>query len=88
VKTPEQKIFVLEGSLRVFTWGLISLIPPLGIVFGPLTLWRFFSVWSIAGKERNPAGKYLYLGMCNAFLRGFISLAALLVAIAAINNAF
>lgn len=87
MKTPEQKIFVLEGSLGVFTLGLLSLIPPLGLVLSPLALWRFFAIWSVAGKEWNPAHKYLYLGLSNAFLGGFISLVALLAIVAAIINA-
>jgi hypothetical protein len=87
MKTPEQKIFVLEGALKVFTMGLLSLIPPLGLVFAPLTLWRFFSIWSVAGKEWNPARSYLNLGLAFAFLGGFISLAVLLAIVAAIINA-
>lgn len=86
MKTPEQKIFVLEGSLGVFTLGLLSLVPPLGLVLSPLALWRFFAIWSVAGKEWNPARRYLQLGLSFAFLGGFISLAALLATVAAIIN--
>jgi len=87
VKTPEQKIFVLEGSLGVFTLGLLSLVPLLGLALAPLALWRFFSIWSVAGKEWNPARGYLHLGLSFAFLGGFISLVALLAVVAAIINA-
>jgi hypothetical protein len=86
MKTPEQKLFVLEGALNVFTFGLLSLIPPLGLMFAPLTLWRYFSIWSVAGKEWNPARSYLYLGLAFAFVGGFISLVVLLAAVAAIVN--
>lgn len=88
MKTPEQKIFVLEGSLAVYALGLLSLIPPLGLVLSPIALWRFFSIWSVAGKAWNPARTYLYLGMSNAFFGGFISLVLLLFVVAAINNVF
>jgi len=87
MKTPEQKIFVLEGSLGVFTLGLLSLLPPLGFALSPLALWRFFAIWSVAGKEWNPACRYLYLGLSFAFLGGFLSLALLLGIVAAIINA-
>lgn len=82
--SPEQKIHVMEGSLRVFATGLISLVPPLGIAFAPLALWRFFSIWSIAGKEWNPARRQLYLGLWCAFVGGFLSLVAILFVVAAI----
>jgi len=88
MKTPDQKIFVLEGSLKVFAYGLASLLPPLGIVLAPVTLWRFFSIWSVAGKEWNPARTYLYLGLSYAFVGGFLSLVLLLFVVAAINNVF
>lgn len=86
MKTPEQKIFVLEGTLSTFTFGLLSLIPPLGLMFAPLTLWRFFAIWSVAGKEWNPGRSYLNLGLAFAFVGGFTSLVVLMVAIAAIVN--
>lgn len=86
MKTPGQKIFVLEGSLAVFVLGLLSLVPPLGLVFAPLALWRFYSLWSVAGKEWNAARRYLYLGLAHAFAGAFISLVLLLLVIAAILN--
>jgi hypothetical protein len=70
----------------VYAFGLLSLIPPLGLFLAPLALWRFFAVWSIAGKEWNPAGGYLHLGLAYSFAGGFISLALLLGAIGAIIN--
>lgn len=88
MKTPDQKIFVMEGSLKVFSTGLLSLLPPLGLVFAPLALWRFFSIWSIAGKDWNPARSQLYLGMWAAFVGGFLSLVVLLIVVGIINNAF
>ncbi len=87
MKTPEQKLFVLEGSLGVFTLGLLSLLPLVGLVLSPLALWRFFAIWSVAGKEWNPARSYLNLGLAFAFFGGFISLVALLAIVAAIINA-
>ncbi|MBI1178823.1 hypothetical protein GC207_15430 [bacterium] len=86
MNTPDQKIFVMEGSLRVFSTGLLSLVPPFGLVCAPLALWRFFSVWSVAGKEWNPARRQLYLGMWAAFVGGFLSVVTLLIVIAIINN--
>lgn len=87
MNTPDQKIFVMEGSLKVFSTGLLSLVPPLGLVCAPLALWRFFSIWSVAGKEWNPARSQLYLGMWAAFVGGFLSVVTLLIVIAIINNA-
>jgi hypothetical protein len=87
VKTPDQKLYVLNGSLGVLTLGLLGLVPPLGLVLAPLALWRYFAIWSVAGKEWNPARSYLNLGLSFAFLGGFISLVALLVVVAAIINA-
>ena len=82
MKTPEQKIFVLEGCLKVFGLGLASLIPPFGLICAPIALWRFFTLWSIAGNEWNPARPYLYFGLCASFLGGLISLLALLAVFA------
>ncbi len=88
MRTPEQKIFVLEGSLTVFGLGLASLLPPLGLICAPIALWRFFTLWSIAGKEWNPARPYLYYGLCASFLGALISLVVLLAVMAGLIGDF
>jgi hypothetical protein len=88
MKTPEQKIFVLEGSLTVFALGLLSLVPPLGLICAPIAMWRYFTLWSVAGKEWNPARPYLYYGLCASFLGGMVSLVALLAVVAVLIDDF
>lgn len=83
--TPEQKIRVLEGSLRCFVFGLCSLIPILGVGFAIAAGRARWSVRRAYKGRWNPARRYLRWGTglaCVGALlgAGLITIVALMVA--------
>ena len=79
MKTPEERILAIERSLRCFTLGWCSLLPPFGVILLPIALVTFQQVRIDMIGEWNPAGRYLNWGMILACIGGGIS--AILVAI-------
>ena len=62
------KIRIIERSLRCYIFGWLSLLPIVGFAFGPLALLAYRSVRIEAGREWNPAGRYLKCGAVLACL--------------------
>lgn len=65
---PFDKVQVIERSLHCFAWGLVGLLPGIGVPFAIVALsdalsvaWRKGSVW-------NPAELYLTIGGLCAIL--------------------
>ena len=75
--TPADKVRVIEQSLRCFAFGLLSLIPLLGLPFAILAVVRHRNARSQGDREWNPAKPYLVWGFRLAWLGGLISLGAL-----------
>ena len=75
--TPADKVRVIEQSLRCFVFGLLSLIPLLGLPFAVLAVFRHLNARSQGDREWNPAKLYLVWGFGLAWLGGLISLGAL-----------
>ncbi len=79
--TPADRIRVIEGSLRCFTYGCLSLVPVAGLVFSVLALMQH----DLTDREQelswNPAKRYLFAGHFLAWVGGLIWLGALLVAV-------
>jgi len=48
--------------LNCFSWGLLSLIPGLGLFAAIITLIRFFQIPAGFRDGWNPANRYLHLG--------------------------
>jgi hypothetical protein len=65
--TPDEmirrRIEAIEQSLRAFVFGIISVIPIIGIVPAINTLWISNRVRSRLGKNWNPASAYLKWGV-------------------------
>ena len=59
---PLHRIQVIEGSLRCFAYGLMSLVPVLGVAASLITFQEYGSTRSQAGPDWNPARRYLVLG--------------------------
>lgn len=72
-----QRIQLIERSLRLFTCGLLSLIPVIGLAPALIAVTTHFKIWSEDAGEWNPARPYLIAGYCLAWLGILISLVAL-----------
>ena len=86
--TPADKVRVIEQSLRCFVFGLLSLIPLLGLPFAVLAVVRHRDAWSQADREWNPARLYLVWGFGLAWLGGLISLGALAIFVIALTKLY
>ncbi len=86
--TPADKVRVIEQSLRCFVFGLLSLIPLLGLPFAILAIVRHLDAWSQADREWNPAKAYLIWGFGLAWLGGLISLGAVALFVIALMKLF
>jgi len=81
--TPADRIRVIEGSLRCFTCGCLSLIPVLGLVFSVLALLQHFLTPGEQASSWNPARRYLLAGYVLAWIGGLIWLSVLVLVLGA-----
>ena len=88
MRTPADKIRIIEQSLACFVLGLLSLIPLLGLPFAILAIVRHLNAWSQGEQEWNPAKPYLLWGFGLAWLGGLISLGALAILVLALTKLF
>ena len=86
--TPADKVRVIEQSLRCFAFGLLSLIPLLGLPFAVLAVVRHRNAWSQGDREWNPAKAYLVWGFGLAWLGGLISLGGLAIFVIALTKLY
>ena len=77
MQSPAERIHLIERSLRCFVYGLLSLIPVIGLGFAALTLRLHFKTWAEAGDNWNPARRYLLAGFCLAWLGALVSVGGL-----------
>ncbi|HKS38141.1 MAG TPA: hypothetical protein VJW76_13170 [Verrucomicrobiae bacterium] len=73
MQSPAERIHLIERSLRCFVYGLLSLIPFVGLGFAALTIRLHFKTWAEPGDRWNPARKYLVAGFCLAWLGVLVS---------------
>jgi len=73
---PTDRIRIIERSLRCFFFGLLSLIPLIGLGLAMLAIRLHFKTWAASGGEWNPAGRYLLAGYCLAWLSILLTLGA------------
>ncbi len=59
---PLHRIRIIEDSLRVFTWGLVGLVPFLGLPAVIITFYEYARTRTVVGEAWNPARRYLLLG--------------------------
>jgi hypothetical protein len=57
------KITMINGSLRCFAFGLLALLPGIGIPFAIVSLWTAGQVRGLEKKYWNAAGPYRTLGV-------------------------
>jgi len=60
--TPMTRIEMIEGSLRCFDYGLIGLLPVIGIPMAVLSTFQYARVKRGRGEMWNPAHRYLFWG--------------------------
>jgi hypothetical protein len=63
---PYDKIHMINGSLRCFAFGLLALLPLIGIPFAVISISNFRSVFFSKGTLWNPAERYLRIGLACA----------------------
>ncbi len=59
---PMTRIEVIEGSLRCFAYGLIGLLPVIGIPMAVFSAFQYSRVKRGQGEMWNPAQRYLFWG--------------------------
>ena len=69
---PGDRIQVIEASLGCFQYGLVSLVPLIGIPFILLANQAYLTARNTASVEWNPAGRYLRTGHGLCCLGGFV----------------
>lgn len=82
MQSPAERIHLIERSLRCFVYGLLSLIPFVGLGFAALTIRLHFKTWAEAGNRWNPARRYLTAGFCLAWLGVLVSVGGLALFVA------
>lgn len=68
------KVRVIERSLRCYFYGWVSLIPLLGLPMLVLAVVLYQQVRIEAGREWNPANRYLHCGLGLACFGGLLSI--------------
>jgi hypothetical protein len=76
--TPAERIRLIEGSLRCFVFGCLSLLPVLGLVFGILAVLQAGLLPAQPPGDWNPGRRYALAGYALGWLGGLISLGILL----------
>ncbi len=77
MQSAAERIHLIERSLRCFVYGILSLIPFLGLGFAVLALRLHFKTWAETGDGWNPARSYLLLAFCLAWLGVLVSVGGL-----------
>lgn len=71
---PGEKIHLIESSLRCFIFGLVGLVPVLGLPFVLFAFAAFLKVIAANSRMWNPARYYLFAGLGLASAGALISL--------------
>ena len=87
---PMSKIEMMERSLRCFAYGLIGLLPVIGIPMAILSLALYRRVKRGRGDMWNPAHRYFFWGgVCARMgLALFLLIPVVVVIIGILDNAF
>ena len=64
MNNPTLRIRLIERSMRCYVFGVVGLIPLIGLGPSLLAIWLYASVWSESKEDWNPAKRYLTLGFC------------------------
>ena len=66
MKASPDKVRMIRQSMRCLTWGLVGLLPGIGLPFAIVTIADFFRVRRQSGSLWNPAERYLACGFAAA----------------------
>ena len=77
MQTPTDRIRLIERSLRCFVFGLLSLVPLIGLGLVFLAIRLHWQTWADSDGAWNPARSYLLRGFCLACLGFLFSLVAI-----------
>ena len=83
------KVRAIERSLKCYTLGWLAFLPFAGLVLGPMTVYFYQSVRLEAGREWNPANRYLHCGAvlgCLGFLFSVLLFGLLFVLLRKLNE--
>ena len=86
MQKPVERIRLIERSLRCFVYGILSLIPFVGVGFAVLALELHFKTWAETGDGWNPARRYLLAGFCLAWLGILVSVGGLVSFVVVLIN--
>ena len=75
MNTAQDKIQVIQSSVRCFHCGLLSLVPILGSVHFVFALLYWNKAWMKTGTGWNPAKPFLDAGLILSFFGGLSNLA-------------
>jgi hypothetical protein len=77
MQPPAERIRLIERSLRCFVFGLLSVIPFVGLALAVLAIRLHVKAWADGGQGWNPARAYLTAGLYLAWTGILISLMAI-----------
>jgi hypothetical protein len=81
MKTPEERIEIIEQSMRCFVYGLLAFIPLAGIVPSIMAIAFYRRARVAVGKDWNPASTYLTWGLILAWFNLILDVIVLAVVI-------
>ena len=61
-RPPFDKVQIIERSLRCFSFGLLGILPGIGLPFAVIALGDCLFVWRRKQGDWNPAERYLQTG--------------------------
>ena len=85
-RAPMNKIQAINRSLRCFVFGLLALIPVLGLAMGVIAWMHGHAVMRGRGNQWNPAQRYLLWGRALGLAGAFGSSALFGMLLLAISN--
>ena len=86
MQKPEEKIVMIENSVRCFRYGWLSLIPVFGIPFLIRAIRCRHRVWVNTGGYWNPAKFHVMAGFLLAWLGGLVNMVSLVLLLAALGK--
>lgn len=81
MNSPQDKIEIIQHSVRCFHHAALGLLPIIGVPFFYFGLRLYFQVWKQVGTGWNPAGRHLLAGFIFSWLGAVSQVAGLVFVI-------